>query len=31
MDTETIWHHIDTERSWLADLLESLPQAGLAT
>ena len=27
MDSETIWHHIDTERSRLADLLESLPQA----
>lgn len=26
MDSETIWHHIDTERSRLADLLESLPQ-----
>jgi uncharacterized protein (TIGR03083 family) len=26
MDRETIWHHIDTERSRLADLLESLPQ-----
>jgi uncharacterized protein (TIGR03083 family) len=27
MDSETIWQHIDTERSRLADLLESLPQA----
>ena len=27
MDSETIWQHIDTERSMLADLLESLPQA----
>lgn len=26
MDTTTIWHHIDTERAWLADLLESLPE-----
>lgn len=25
MDSDTIWHHIDTERSWLTDLLESLP------
>jgi uncharacterized protein (TIGR03083 family) len=25
MDTDTIWHHIDTERTWMADLLESLP------
>jgi uncharacterized protein (TIGR03083 family) len=27
MDSETIWQHIDTERSRVADLLESLPQA----
>jgi uncharacterized protein (TIGR03083 family) len=27
MDSETIWQHIDTERSRLADLLESLPRA----
>jgi uncharacterized protein (TIGR03083 family) len=27
MDRETIWQHIDTERSRLADVLESLPQA----
>jgi uncharacterized protein (TIGR03083 family) len=26
MDSETIWQHIDTERSRLADLLESLPK-----
>src|SRR3954470_18607796 len=26
MDSETIWHHIDAERLWLADLLDSLPQ-----
>lgn len=26
MDSDTIWQHIDSERSWLADLLESLPQ-----
>lgn len=25
MDTNTVWHHIDTERAWLAELLESLP------
>jgi uncharacterized protein (TIGR03083 family) len=25
MDSDHIWRHIDTERSWLADLLESLP------
>jgi uncharacterized protein (TIGR03083 family) len=25
MDTDTVWRHIDTERAWLADLLESLP------
>jgi uncharacterized protein (TIGR03083 family) len=28
MDSETIWRHIDTERSSLADILESLPPAG---
>jgi uncharacterized protein (TIGR03083 family) len=27
MDSETIWQHIDTERSRVADLLESLPMA----
>ena len=27
MDSDTIWHHIDTERAWLADLLESLTPA----
>lgn len=27
MDSDTVWQHIDTERSWLADLLESLPDA----
>ena len=25
MDSDTVWQHIDVERSWLADLLESLP------
>ncbi len=25
MDSDTVWQHVDTERSWLADLLESLP------
>ena len=25
MDSDTIWHHIDTERAALADLLERLP------
>jgi uncharacterized protein (TIGR03083 family) len=25
VDTNAIWHHIDTERAWLAELLESLP------
>lgn len=24
MDRDTVWHHIDAERSWLADFLESL-------
>ncbi|MGN6129892.1 MAG: maleylpyruvate isomerase family mycothiol-dependent enzyme [Nocardioidaceae bacterium] len=27
MDSDTVWQHIDTERSWLAELLESLPDA----
>lgn len=27
MDSDTVWQHIDTERAWLADLLESLPDA----
>jgi uncharacterized protein (TIGR03083 family) len=27
MHSNTVWQHIDNERSWLADLLESLPQA----
>jgi uncharacterized protein (TIGR03083 family) len=26
MDSNTVWRHIDSERSWLADLLEALPQ-----
>ena len=25
MDTNAVWLHIDTERAWLAELLESLP------
>lgn len=25
METDTVWQHIDHERAWLADLLESLP------
>ena len=25
MDTDTTWQHIDTERAWMAGLLESLP------
>jgi uncharacterized protein (TIGR03083 family) len=25
MDTDAVWRHIDHERTWLADLLESLP------
>lgn len=25
MDSDTVWRHIDTERAWLADLLDSLP------
>ena len=28
MDSDTVWHHIDNERAWLADLLESLPPEG---
>jgi uncharacterized protein (TIGR03083 family) len=27
MDSEAVWQHIDRERSWMADLLESLPRA----
>lgn len=27
MDSDTVWRHIDAERSWLADLLASLPGA----
>lgn len=27
MDRDSVWEHIDTERTWLADLLESLPEA----
>jgi uncharacterized protein (TIGR03083 family) len=27
MDSQGVWPHIDRERSWLADLLESLPRA----
>ena len=26
MDRDTVWQHIDNERAWLADLLQSLPQ-----
>ena len=26
MDSDTVWQHIDTERAWLADLLESMPE-----
>ena len=26
MDSTTIWGHIDTERAWLADFLEQLPE-----
>jgi uncharacterized protein (TIGR03083 family) len=26
MDTHPIWQHVDTERAWMADLLESLPE-----
>ncbi len=25
MDTDQVWRHIDAERSWMADFLESLP------
>ena len=25
MDRDTVWQHIDTERAWMADFLESLP------
>ena len=28
MDSDTVWGHIDGERTWLADLLESLPEEG---
>ncbi|MBA2560150.1 MAG: maleylpyruvate isomerase family mycothiol-dependent enzyme [Propionibacteriales bacterium] len=28
MDSDIVWRHIDNERAWLADLLESLPQEG---
>ncbi|GAA5020033.1 maleylpyruvate isomerase family mycothiol-dependent enzyme [Terrabacter aeriphilus] len=27
MDSDAVWQHIDSERAWLADLLESLPAA----
>lgn len=27
MDSQAVWQHIDRERSWMADLLESLPPA----
>ncbi|HET6938085.1 MAG TPA: maleylpyruvate isomerase family mycothiol-dependent enzyme [Nocardioides sp.] len=26
MDRDAVWQHIDTERAWLADLLEALPE-----
>jgi uncharacterized protein (TIGR03083 family) len=26
VDSDTVWQHIDNERAWLADLLQSLPQ-----
>ncbi len=26
MNSDTVWQHIDAERAWLADLLESLPE-----
>jgi uncharacterized protein (TIGR03083 family) len=26
MDSDTVWWHVDNERTWLADLLESLPE-----
>jgi uncharacterized protein (TIGR03083 family) len=25
VDSDTVWRHIDTERTWMADLLEALP------
>ena len=25
MDTDTVWRHVDAERAWMADFLESLP------
>ncbi len=25
MDSDTVWQHIDSERAWMADFLESLP------
>src|SRR5919112_823166 len=28
MDSDTVWRHMDDERAWLADLLESLPPEG---
>jgi uncharacterized protein (TIGR03083 family) len=28
VDSDIVWQHIDTERAWLANLLESLPQEG---
>lgn len=28
MDSDALWQHIDDERAWLADLLESLPEEG---
>ncbi|MGB8381805.1 MAG: maleylpyruvate isomerase family mycothiol-dependent enzyme [Dermatophilaceae bacterium] len=28
MDSTAVWQHIDEQRTWLADLLESLPQNG---
>ena len=31
MDSNRVWHHIDSERAALADLLESLPRAGLGS
>jgi uncharacterized protein (TIGR03083 family) len=31
MDSDTIWRHVDQERAWLADLLETLPDASWAT
>lgn len=27
MDSDAVWQHIDSERAWMADLLESLPAA----